>query len=240
MLFEFRRVAKNYGPHRIFKNLDFSLERSTFSVLTGASGSGKTTFFRMLSGIEKPSDGQILFLDRPLKTLSPTHLRQIGFIFQQPRGLLNETVFENLSLPLRLEGYQALDIEKKVFYWMDLLNLGLRKDTLFGALSGGEKQRVEFARALIRKPRLILADEPTAHLDSTQADHLMDILWDHYKQGATVFVSTHHPDILKEPEIRRFQIAHHRILRGRGSEESISSPFQEQLNGFSAEGALNA
>ena len=172
----------------------------------------------MLSGIERPSDGLVNFLGRPLKSLSPTHLRQIGFIFQQAHGLVNEPVYDNLAMPLRIDGIPEIDIEKKVSYWLDLMNLGVRKDALFGELSGGEKQRVEFARALIRRPRLILADEPTAHLDADQARHLMDILWDHYKQGATVFISTHHPSLIDEPGIKRFHIAHQRILPGAGGE----------------------
>lgn len=220
MLFQLRRVTKNFGAQKVFRHLDFEIERATFSILTGASGSGKTTFFRMLSGVERPSEGQIFFLGRELSQLSPTHLKQIGFIFQHPRGLADRTVFENIALPLKIDGISKSEIEKRVFYWLEQMGLSLKATSLFRELSGGEKQKTEFARALIRKPRLILADEPTAHLDAIQSDHLMDILWDHYKQGATVFISTHYPPTFDHPEILRYKLSKFKIFPASNDTES--------------------
>jgi cell division transport system ATP-binding protein len=206
LLFQFKRVSKNYGVHRIFRHLEFSLERGTFSILTGPSGSGKTTFFKLLCGIEKPNEGEIVFLGRKLGQHSPQHLKQIGFIFQHPRGLMDRTVFENIAFPLQIDGLLASEIEKRVIHWLDILGLRPRGQSLYRELSGGERQKAEFARALIRKPRLILADEPTAHLDSVQADHLMDLLWEHYQDGSTIFISTHHPPQFSHPRIHRYHI----------------------------------
>ncbi len=207
MLFDFKRVGKNFGVHKIFKNLDFSLERGTFSILTGPSGSGKTTFFRMLCGIERPSEGEIVFLGKRLTQHSPRHLKQIGFVFQHPRGLLDKTVFDNIAFPLVIDGVSKAEIEKRVNHWLDNLGLRPRATSIYKELSGGERQKAEFARALIRKPRLILADEPTAHLDAIQAEHIMDLLWDQFQDGATVFISTHNPPEFAHPKIDRYHIA---------------------------------
>jgi cell division transport system ATP-binding protein len=206
LLFQFKNVNKSFGLQQIFRKLDFSLERGTFSILTGSSGSGKTTLFRMLCGIEAASTGEIIFLGKPLGQHSPTHLKNIGFIFQSPRGLPDLTVMENIGLPLKLDGLSEEVIEERVTKWLNLLGLRARANSTYRQLSGGEIQKVEFARALIRKPRLILADEPTAHLDPVQADLLLDILWEHYKEGATVFISTHHPPKFHHPSILRYHI----------------------------------
>lgn len=211
MLFEFKRVSKNFGIQKIFRSLNFSLERGTFSILTGPSGSGKTTLFKMLCGIEQPSEGEIIFLGKKLTQHSSTHLKQIGLVFQNPRGLMDRTLFENMELPLVIDGVSPAEREKKVLHWLELLGLRPKLKSLYAELSGGEVQKAEFARALIRKPRLILADEPTAHLDAVQSDLLLDILWDHYQEGATVFISTHHPPMFEHPEIHRYHVANQTV-----------------------------
>lgn len=223
MLFHFNKVYKSFGLQQIFKDLNFSVERGTFSILTGPSGSGKTTLFKMLCGIDQASRGQIIFLGKNLEQHSPKHLKNIGFIFQNPRGLPHKTVLENIALPLEIDGVEREEREAKALEWLS--NLGLRSKAAqnYAQLSGGEIQKVEFARALIRRPRLILADEPTAHLDPIQADLLLDILWDHYKDGATVFISTHHPPKFHHPSILRYHIEDQgiRLL----APEEVSMPY---------------
>lgn len=223
MLFQFKKVHKSYGIQQIFRNLDFALERGTFSILTGASGSGKTTLFSMLCGVEKPNSGEIIFLGRKLVQHSPTHLKNIGFIFQSPRGLPDKSVLENISYPLLIDGVDKDEAEARVLDWLSNLGLRTKAMTKYSALSGGEIQKVEFARAVIRKPRLILADEPTAHLDGAQADLLLDILWEQYKDGATVFISTHHPPKFHHPSILRYQIDKMNIRQL--SPEEVSLPY---------------
>ncbi len=206
LLFQFKNVGKRFGITPVFREMNFALERGTFSILTGQSGSGKTTFFRMLCGLERPNQGEIVFLGRRLTQHSAVHLKNIGFIFQNPRGLLDKDVYYNLALPLMIDGASKAEIDKRVMEWGSILGLRPRLKSLCRELSGGEIQKVEFARALIRRPRLILADEPTAHLDPLQADLLMDVLWDHYKDGATVFISTHHPPKFHHPSILRYHL----------------------------------
>lgn len=206
MLFQFKKVHKSFGVHKIFRNLDFALERGTFSILTGPSGSGKTTLFRMLCGVEKPNQGEIIFLGKSLQQHTPSHLKNIGLIFQNPRGLWDRDVLYNVGLPLEIDGISKAEIEKRVYAWLTTLGLRHRARSPYRHLSGGEIQKVEFARALIRRPRLILADEPTAHLDLSQADLLLDLLWEQYKEGATVFISTHHPPKFHHPSILRYHL----------------------------------
>ena len=223
MLFQFKNVQKNFGLQAIFRNLNFSLERGTFSILTGSSGSGKTTLFRMLCGIERPSQGSIVFLGQQLMQHSPVHLRNIGFIFQNPRGLVDKSVLHNVCLPLEIDGVERSEREARGLELLTNLGLKHRVRSAYRELSGGEVQKVEFARALIRRPRLILADEPTAHLDTYQADLLLDILWEHYKDGATVFISTHHPPKFHHPSILRYHIENSgiRLL----DPEEVSLPY---------------
>ncbi|TVQ80861.1 MAG: ATP-binding cassette domain-containing protein [Bradymonadales bacterium] len=218
LLFQFKKVHKSYGIQKIFRDLDFCLQRGTFSILTGASGSGKTTLFRLLCGVEKPTAGEIHFLGRRLVEHSPVHLRNIGFIFQSPRGLFDRTVFENVALPLMVDRVPRPEIESRVMAWLDDLGLRHRVKSKYGDLSGGEIQKLEFARAMIRRPRLVLADEPTAHLDAIQSDLLLDILWEHYRNGASVFISTHHPPKFHHPSILRYHIEDQQI-RQLSSEE---------------------
>jgi ABC-type ATPase involved in cell division len=171
----------------------------------------------MLCGIEKPSNGEILFLGKTLNEHSPTHLKNIGLIFQHARGLMDMTVAENIALPLVVDKLSVVERDKRVQHWLDLLGLRPKAHSLYRDLSGGERQKAEFARALIRKPRLILADEPTAHLDSIQADLLLDVLWDLYQDGATVFISTHHPPQFEHAAIVRYHLTGQGIKNLKGS-----------------------
>lgn len=221
MLFQFNKVYKNFGLQSIFRELNFSLERGTFSILTGPSGSGKTTLFRMLCGIDQPSRGEIVFLGRRLNQHTAAHLKNIGFIFQNPRGLPEKTVLENVALPLEVDGVELAEREARAFEWLNTLGLRQKAKSRFCELSGGEIQKLEFARALIRKPRLILADEPTAHLDLVQADMLLDILWEHYKDGASVFISTHHPPKFHHPSILRYHLEDQQIRQLRPDEVAL-------------------
>ncbi|MBN8554626.1 MAG: ATP-binding cassette domain-containing protein [Deltaproteobacteria bacterium] len=213
MLFEFKNVGKTYGIQKIFHDVKFKLDRGTFSIVTGPSGAGKTTFFKMLCGIERPNEGEVHFLGKKLIEHSPTHLKNIGLIFQSPKGLPDMSVAENIGLPLAIDRMSKSERDGKVARWLDILGLRSKANALYRELSGGEIQKAEFARALIRKPRLILADEPTAHLDSVQADLLLDVLWEHYKDGATVFISTHHPPRFEHPEIHRYHVSNMTIRR---------------------------
>ena len=230
MLFEFTNVSKNYGIHKIFRNLSFSLERATFSILTGPSGAGKTTLFRMLCGLEKPTEGQIVFLGKRLNEHSATHLKQIGLVFQNPRGLLDWTVYQNIEIPLIIDGVPETERAKRVHHWLDVLGLRPRASSLYRELSGGEVQKAEFARAVIRKPRLILADEPTAHLDAIQSDIILDALWELYQDGATVFISTHHPPTFDHPKIDRYHISNQTVKKlgsnANRSEGVVRNPYE--------------
>src|SRR5690554_4167108 len=135
MLFHFKNVHKSYGLQQIFRGLNFSLERGTFSILTGASDSGKTTLFRMLCGVEKPKTGEVIFLGKRLAQHSAAHLKNIGFIFQNPRGLAQKTVFENVALPLEIDGIPEKEISQRVNDLLDTLGLRRRAQSKFGELS---------------------------------------------------------------------------------------------------------
>jgi cell division transport system ATP-binding protein len=181
----------------------------------------------MLCGIERPSEGEVVFLGKPLRQHSSAHLKKIGLIFQNPRGLADLTVYKNIEIPLVIDGVAEADRERRVMHWLDVLGLRHRAKSRYSELSGGEVQKAEFARALIRKPRLVLADEPTAHLDAVQSDLLLDLLWEHHQEGATVFISTHHPPTFSHPKIDRYHVSHSTVRKL--NQEQAEAPLKVLL-----------
>lgn len=200
-MIQFSNVSKRYpGGHEALSNVSFHMEKGAMAFLTGHSGAGKSTLLKLIALIERITRGQ-LYVDgqnvsRISKRRIPYIRRKIGFIFQDHHLLFDRTVFDNVALPLVIAGYRHQEIGRRVRAALDKVGL-LSKERLYPiTLSGGEQQRVGIARAVVNKPMLLLADEPTGNLDADLAGELLSLLCDINYQGATVLVATHDHSLL--------------------------------------------
>lgn len=179
----------------VLRGVNLILERGSFHFLTGPSGAGKSTLLRLLTLAERPTEGRLSLFGEDV-TAAPRvripHLRRrMGVIFQDFRLLDHLSVFDNAALPLRLAGGRARDHAADVEEMLRWVGLGRRMHALPPALSGGEKQRLAIARAVITRPGLILADEPTGSVDAAMADKLLRLFQSLNRLGATVLIASH-------------------------------------------------
>mgnify|MGYP000116978243 FL=1 len=202
-MIEFKNVSKRFeGGFDALRNVHMQLGEGEMAFLTGHSGAGKSTLLKIISLIEKPTRGQALLNRINLKTVSkhrvPYIRRNIGIIFQDHQLLFDRTVFDNVALPLIIQGYRHQEIAKRTRAALDKVGL-LRKDKAMPiTLSGGEQQRVGIARAVVHKPMLLLADEPTGNLDPVLSREIMQIFVDFHQVGVSVLVASHDLDLIDE------------------------------------------
>ncbi len=202
-MIEFKNVSKRFeGGFDALRNVNMQLGEGEMAFLTGHSGAGKSTLLKIISLIEKPTRGQALLNRINLKTVSkhrvPYLRRNIGIIFQDHQLLFDRTVFDNVALPLIIQGYRHQEIAKRTRAALDKVGL-LRKDKAMPiTLSGGEQQRVGIARAVVHKPMLLLADEPTGNLDPVLSREIMQIFVDFHQVGVSVLVASHDLDLIDE------------------------------------------
>jgi cell division transport system ATP-binding protein len=202
-MIEFKNVSKRFdGGFDALRNVNMQLGEGEMAFLTGHSGAGKSTLLKIISLIEKPTRGQALLNRINLKTVSkrrvPYIRRNIGIIFQDHQLLFDRTVFDNVALPLIIQGYRHQEIAKRTRAALDKVGL-LHKDKAMPiTLSGGEQQRVGIARAVVHKPMLLLADEPTGNLDPVLSREIMQIFVDFHQVGVSVLVASHDLDLIDE------------------------------------------
>ncbi|WP_094096172.1 ABC transporter ATP-binding protein [Paenibacillus physcomitrellae] len=188
---------------QVLKGINMEVSERQLVMLKGRSGSGKTTLLNMLGGLDQPTDGQIWFMDQPLHVWNDakrTELRrkQIGFVFQAYALLPLLSARENVELSLRMAGVPSAEWKSRVTYCLELVGLGKRMNHRPGELSGGEQQRVAIAKAVAHRPRLLLADEPTANLDSQMGAQVMAVFRSIIEaEGMTICMTTHDPTILE-------------------------------------------
>ncbi len=195
-MLEFAEVSKSYsGGFVALDCVSFKLEKGEMAFLTGHSGAGKSTLLKLISLIERPSVGRVLINDVDLSRIRRNHIpfvrRDIGIIFQNHRLLMNHTVFDNVALPLVIEGFSGKDMVKRVHAALDKVGLLDKVRCLPQTLSGGEQQRVGIARAVVNKPPLLLADEPTGNLDPDLSKDIMRVFEAFNQVGVSVLVATH-------------------------------------------------
>ncbi len=192
----FDHVYKRYpGGQEALKDICFDLPTGQMAFLTGHSGAGKSTLLKIITLIERPSRGQAIVNNKNLSTYPRRHIpylrREIGVVFQDHKLLYDRTVFDNVGLPLVVAGYRHQDIGRRVRAALDKVGL-LKKERVYPiTLSGGEQQRVGIARAVVNRPPLLLADEPTGNLDAALSDEIMDLFTSFNQHGVTVLVATH-------------------------------------------------
>lgn len=192
----FENVHKTYKKDSpVFNNLSMSILPGEFVVITGAPGAGKTTLLKMILNEERPTEGSVLYDGEHLHKISSGKLkayrRDLGTIFQDFRLLPNKTAFENVAFALEVLGFDDEEIYHDAMEVLDIVGISHRKDHFPKELSGGEKQKVSIARALISRPKVILADEPTGSLDEAGAKEIVQVLKAINALGTTIIVATH-------------------------------------------------
>nr|WP_320136461.1 cell division ATP-binding protein FtsE [uncultured Amphritea sp.] len=195
-MISFDNVTKRYpNGYDALSQVNFSLASGEMAFLTGHSGAGKTTLLKLLMLMERPSNGRVLVGNQDLATLGnrqiPYHRRRVGVVFQNHQLLFDRSVFENIVLPLWICGFDPADATRRAHAALDKVGL-LDKEKLNPVvLSGGEQQRVGIARAIVHKPQVLLADEPTGNLDPKLSEEVMRLFQQFNQVGTTVLIASH-------------------------------------------------
>ncbi|HEX4928139.1 MAG TPA: ATP-binding cassette domain-containing protein [Burkholderiales bacterium] len=177
------------------KSVTFSLEPGTLAFITGRSGAGKSTLLKLIPAIERPSSGSVLVGGQNVAALKrsavPYLRRNLGLVFQDQKLLYDRSVFDNVMLPLAFSSYTPKEAARRARAALAKVGLAEREKSNPVQLSGGEQQRLAIARAVVNRPALLIADEPTANLDEESAARIVDIFVEFNRVGATVLIATH-------------------------------------------------
>jgi cell division transport system ATP-binding protein len=210
----FDRVSKRYPPGvDALSELSFEVAERDMVVVSGHSGAGKSTLLKLIAAMEKATAGAVLVGGQNVgglpRSAIPFFRRRIGMVFQDQKLLFDRTAFENVMLPLAIAGFQPGEAARRVRAALDKVGLGNREKALPVMLSGGEQQRLAIARAVVSRPSLLLADEPTAHLDAENAADVARIFHEFHHVGVTVLIATYAHELF--PAARRLQLDHGRL-----------------------------
>jgi cell division transport system ATP-binding protein len=201
-MIQFFHVTKYYDRRTALCDINLQIEKGEFVLLMGPSGAGKTTLLKLLFCAEFPDEGQILVQNRNVARLRPSDVpslrRTMGLVFQEFRLLPKKTVFDNVSLPLVVQGASAMDIRRKVFDALKAVGVEHKKDQPPASLSAGEQQRVCIARAIVNGPVILLADEPTGNMDAELAREIMELFKVINARGTTVVIATHNHHVMEQ------------------------------------------
>ena len=195
-MISFQKVCKSYpGSPEILKDIDLEISEGELVFVTGPSGAGKSTLLKLISALEKPSSGSIIFEGQSLSKFKnkdiPILRRRFGMIFQDHKLLYDRNCFENVALPLEINNMSKADTYRRVRAALDKVDLLQKEKIMPITLSGGEQQRLAIARAIVSRPSILIADEPTANLDKEYAEEIMNIFYSFQQVGVTVIISTH-------------------------------------------------
>ncbi len=201
-MLRFDNVSKRYeSGQEALKNVSFHLEPGEMSFLTGHSGAGKSTLLKLITLMERPTRGEVIFnghnVGRYGRRKVPDLRRQIGVVFQNHQLLFDRTVYDNVALPLTVAGHTPDEIGRRVRASLDKVGLLDKAKQNPITLSGGEQQRVGIARAVVNRPPLLLADEPTGNLDPVLSAEIMNLFQQFNDVGVTVLIASHDHDLLK-------------------------------------------
>ncbi|MCA1798203.1 MAG: cell division ATP-binding protein FtsE [Xanthomonadaceae bacterium] len=215
-MIQFDRVSKRYpGGYEALSDVSFLIEAGEMVFLTGHSGAGKSTLMKLVALLERTSRGQVIVDGRNLAGVKrsgiPQHRRKIGIIFQDHKLLHDRTVFDNVALPLVVAGIGHSEARRRVRAALDKVGL-LDKERLFPVvLSGGEQQRVGIARAVVNKPPLLIADEPTGNLDPALSVEIMKLFGLFNQVGVTVLIASHDHRLIRRLGKRHLMLDHGRL-----------------------------
>jgi cell division transport system ATP-binding protein len=195
-MINFEQVFKRYpGNMDALQNISLKISAGELVFVTGSSGAGKSTLLKLISSLEKPTSGSIIFENQNLTQIKnrdiPFLRRRFGMIFQDHKLLYDRNCFENVMLPLAINNMDKLDSNRRVRAALDKVGLLNKEKMMPISLSGGEQQRLAIARAIVSRPSILIADEPSANLDREYADEIMNIFFSFQQVGVTVIISTH-------------------------------------------------
>ena len=216
-MIEFVGVSKTYeNDWTALAEIDIKIDKGEFVFVTGPTGAGKTTLLRLIYREELPTIGAIMVLGNNLKNLKqkevPALRRQIGIVFQDFKLLFERTAYENLEFSLQVIGIPKAIIKKKIAETMERLSIWHKRDAYPFELSGGEQQKVSLARALVKDPMILLADEPTGNIDPDGSDEILNIFRELNYQGTTVIMATHNNKLAKVSRKRSIRLEKGKIV----------------------------
>ena len=202
-MIEFRNVSKQYSPDAVaLRDISLTVEKGELVFLAGPSGAGKSTLLKMIAAVERPTSGQVIVNGQDITRIKPVAVpflrRNLGLIFQQQRLLNDRSILANVMMPLLVTGAARAQAEQRARAALDKVGLLDRANSMPLALSGGEQQRVSIARAIVNRPQMILADEPTANLDRASANKVLDALKAFNSVGVTCLISSHDEQMLDQ------------------------------------------
>lgn len=218
-MIKFDRVSKRYpGGHEALSNVSFHLRPGELAFLTGHSGAGKSTLLKLIMQMELASQGQVFVNNHNLNRLSrrqlPYFRRHIGVVFQDHQLLFDRSVFDNVALPLQIAGYDFREAARRVRAALDKVGLLSRENKMPVTLSGGEQQRVGIARAIVNKPALLLADEPTGNLDPALSAEIMALFESFNQVGVSMLIASHDLALITRLEHRILTLDSGRLISG--------------------------
>ncbi|CAK2493008.1 cell division protein FtsE [Vibrio crassostreae] len=211
-MIKFQQVSKAYrGGRQALQKVDFHLKRGEMAFLGGHSGAGKSTLLKLICAIERPTDGRVWFNDHDITRIPtkdiPFLRRNIGIVFQDHRLLMDRSIFDNVALPMRIESISENEIKRRVSAALDKTGLLDKARCLPSQLSGGEQQRVGIARAVVNRPTLLLADEPTGNLDPELSNRVLRLFEEFNRAGVTIILATHDIGLVNtRPQYRHLEL----------------------------------
>lgn len=218
-MINFERVSKRYEEgHDALREVSFQIERDDLVFLTGHSGAGKSTLMRLIMLMDRATRGKVVVDGRDLASVPnrgvAAHRRDIGVVFQNHQLLFDRPVFENVALPLVIGGYDYREVGRRVRAALDKVGLLNKERALPVTLSGGEQQRVGIARAVVGKPKILLADEPTGNLDPELSAEIMQLFEEFNQVGVTVLIASHDLALISRLRHRILTLKEGRIVTG--------------------------
>jgi cell division transport system ATP-binding protein len=218
-MISFDRVSKRYEQgHEALREVSVNIGSDELVFITGHSGAGKTTLLRMIMLMERPSRGEVIIDGQNLAAIGPRgiprHRRNIGVVFQNHRLLMDRTVYDNVALPLIIAGYDHRELGRRVRAALDKVGLLNRERAMPVTLSGGEQQRVGIARAVVGKPKILLADEPTGNLDPALSAEIMQLFEEFNQVGVTVLIASHDLALISRLRHRIITLRDGRLVSG--------------------------
>jgi len=216
-LISFSAVAKRYpGGHEVLTDVSFTLDAGEFVFVIGRSGAGKSTLLKLIPAIERPSSGTVLVNGQNVGALRRAALpylrRSLGLVFQDQKLLYDRSVYDNVALPLSFSDHSPREAERRAHAALDKVGLLARERANPVQLSGGEQQRLAIARAVVNRPAILVADEPTANLDAESARAILEIFAAFHQVGVTVLIATHDEALIAGRAGRTLRLSNGRLL----------------------------